>query len=85
MKLKDAFLTHYSDKEQVMVDISGEFSGVVRSNPTASFIVECLKDETTECEIVEKMLSKYDAPVEIITEDVQKILNTLRKIGAINE
>ncbi|MEE0858030.1 MAG: PqqD family protein [Acutalibacteraceae bacterium] len=85
MKLKDDFLTHYSDKEQVMVDTSGKFSGIVRSNPTAGFIVDCLKSDTTECEIIEKMVAKYDAPVEVITEDVQKILNTLKGIGAIDE
>lgn len=62
-----------------------KFSGLVRSNRTAAFIVDCLKSETSESEIVEKMTEKYDASKEMIAADVKKILNTLRSIGAIDE
>ena len=48
------------------------------------FIVDCLKSETSETEIIEKMSEKYDAPKEIIAMDVKKILDTLRSIGAID-
>ena len=56
----------------------------VQSNRTAAFIVDCLKSETSETEIIEKMSEKYDAPKEIIAMDVKKILDTLRSIGAID-
>lgn len=86
MKLKDGFITHETDSEQIMVSTGNtKFSGLVRSNRTAAFIVDCLKDNATENEIVEKMTEKYDAPKEIISADVKKILNTLRSIGAIDE
>lgn len=86
MKLKDGFITHETDGEQIMVSAGNtKFSGLVRSNSTASFIVDCLKDNVTENEIVEKMAEKYDAPKEIISADVKKILDTLRSIGAIDE
>ena len=86
MKLKEGFITHETDGEQIMVSAGNtKFSGLVRSNRTASFIVECLKSETSESEIVEKMSEKYDAPKEIISVDVKKILDTLRNIGAIDE
>ena len=62
-----------------------KFSGLVGSNRTAAFIVDCLKSETSESELVEKMIEKYDAPKEIISKDVKKILDTLRSIGAIDE
>ena len=65
MKLKDGFVTHEMDGEQIMV-ATGEarFSGLVRSNATAAFIVECLKKPTTKEEIVAAMLEKYDATAE---------------------
>ncbi|MCM1530220.1 MAG: PqqD family protein [Alistipes sp.] len=86
MKLKEGFITHEMDGEQIMVsDGSTSFSGLVRSNKTAAFIVECLKDDVTEDEIVKKMTEKYDAPEERISADLKKILSTLRSIGAINE
>jgi hypothetical protein len=61
------------------------FSGIVRSNKTAAFIVDCLKEETTEEQIVNAMCAKYDAPREEIAADVKEILDTLRKINALEE
>ena len=43
MRLKDTFITHDSDQEQVLIDVTSSFAGLVRSNRTAAFIVECLK------------------------------------------
>lgn len=85
MKLKSDFITHETDGEQIMVSAGGTFSGLVRSNQTAAFIVDCLKEETTTEEIVDKMAAKYDAPKEIITTDVNRIIGKLRMIGALDE
>ena len=86
MRLKDGFITHEGAEEHITVPAGGlSFSGMVRSNKTAGFIVECLKDEVTEEEIVEKMLAKYDATKEQITKDVGDILAKVRGIGAVEE
>lgn len=86
MRLKDGFITHEGAEEHITVPAGGvSFSGMIRSNQTAGFIVECLKDEVTEEEIVEKMLEKYDAPKERITRDVEDVLEKLRGIGALEE
>ena len=55
MKLKDIFITHDSDGEQVLIDVTSSFAGLVRSNRTAAFIVDCLKKDTTKEQIVEAM------------------------------
>ena len=47
MKLKDTYITHESDGEQILLDTSSSFAGLIRSNKTAAFIVECLKEDTT--------------------------------------
>ncbi|MCI8307068.1 MAG: PqqD family protein [Lachnospiraceae bacterium] len=84
MKLRKDFITHESDGEQIMVAGSTSvFSGMVRSNRTAAFIVNCLKEETTQAEIVDAMAAKYDAPREVIEADVNKIIEKLNSIGAI--
>ena len=85
MKLNHEFITREIDDQQIMISTSGKFSGLVRSNKTAAFIVDCLANDTTEDEIVQKMLAKYNAPEDIIREDVKKILDTLRRIGALDE
>ena len=70
----------------IMVAIGAEaFIGIVRSNKTAAFIVDPLKEETTEEAIVDAMCQKYDAPREAIAVDGKEILDTLRQINALEE
>ncbi|MBQ9080126.1 MAG: PqqD family protein [Clostridia bacterium] len=85
MKLKSGFITREMADEQIMVSSTGDFSGLIRSNKTAAFIVNCLRTDTTEEEIIKKMLEKYDASEDVIKEDVEKILDTLRGVGALDE
>lgn len=83
MKLKDSFLTHELNGEQIMMSVDGSFDGLVTNNETAAFIVNCLKEETTEEEIAARMYEQYDAPIELIRDDVKKVIEKLRCIGAI--
>lgn len=85
MKLKKEFMTHNDGENQMMVDTSAKFSGLVRSNKTAAEIIELLKTETTEDKIVTAMQKKYDVPEATLKKDVHKIIETLRSIGAIDE
>ena len=85
MKLKDTYITHDSDGEQILLDTSSSFAGLIRSNKTAAFIVECLKEETTKEKIVEAMFEKYDAPKDVLAKDVSDVIEKLRKVGALEE
>lgn len=86
MRLKDGFITHESAGEHIMVPAGGvSFSGMVRSNQTAGYIVECLKEDTTLEVIVTKLLAKYDAPKEQVEKDVTMVIDKLRSIGAIED
>ena len=86
MKLKDGFVTHEMGGEQIMVATgNANFSGLVRSNATAAYIVDCLKEQTTRDEIIQKMLARYDATAEVISADVDKVLTRLRSINALDE
>ena len=85
MKLKDTFITHDSEGEQVLIDVSSSFAGLIRSNKTAAFIVDCLKKETTEEAIIDAMYAKYDAERDVLKKDVEKILGKLRSVGALDE
>lgn len=68
-----------------MISAGGEFSGMVRSNSTAAEIINMLKSETTREDIILGMLEKYDATRTVIERDVDRILESLRGIGAIDE
>ncbi len=86
MRLKDEFITQDIDDVQFLVPVgTEEFSGVVRSNKTAAFIVNMLRSDTTAEAITDAMCAKYDAPRETIASDVAEILDTLRSINAITE
>lgn len=88
MKLHNGFITYTSGAEQIMVaagSASETFRGMVRSNATAAFIIECLKEEISREELTQKLLQRYDAPADIIERDLDKILSALRGIGALDE
>lgn len=86
MRLKEGFITHESADEYIIVAAgSTKFSGMVRSNKTAGFIVECLKNDVTKEEIVTKVLEQYDAPRAQVETDVDKILKQLGEIGALDD
>ena len=60
MKLNPKFLTHVTKGEHYMISTSDtKFKGIVKNNETAAFIVECLKADTTESTIVDKLLAEY--------------------------
>lgn len=86
MKLKQGFITHEVMGKQVMLaagEASGIFHGIVRNNRTAAFIVDCLKEETTEELIAEAIQSRFDAPKDVIEKDVHEIIRKLQSIGAL--
>ena len=85
MKLNDTYITHESDGEQILLDTSSPFAGLIRNNKIAAFIVECLKDDTTQEKIVEAMFGKYEAPKDVLAKDVSDVIEKLRKVGAVDE
>ena len=86
MKLKKEFITYNTDGKQIMVSAdTSVFSGLVRSNETAAYIIDCLKEETDAEGIIDKMLKEYDAPRDIIARDVRRVIGKLQSIGALDE
>ena len=86
MKLKEGFVTQAFRGQQLMVaagPAAKEFHGIVRSNETAAFIVDRLKSETSEEEIVSAILAEYEVDGATAAADVARIIEQLRSIGAI--
>jgi S-methylmethionine-dependent homocysteine/selenocysteine methylase len=86
MKLKKGFITHTIQGTQVMVaagPVASIFKGIARSNETAAFIVDCLKQDTTEDGIVKKLTDTYEVDTDMAKTDVRAILDQLEQIGAI--
>ena len=86
MKVKKGFVVYESGGEYIMTGVGeANFHGIIRSNEVAAFIVECLAEETTREEVIDKMFEKYDADRETLGQGVDSVLDTLRKIGALDE
>ena len=86
MKLNKEFLLHNTGSESILVPTgSANFSGVVRGNKTLGAVLELLKEDTTEAELVAALKARFDAPEGAVERDVQKALSELRKIGALDE
>lgn len=74
--------------EQLMVAAGSAaklFQGLVRSNETAAFIVDCLKQETTPAQILEDMLRVYEVDPIRAEKDIKAVLDKLLAIGAIEK
>ena len=86
MKLKSNLVIHYINDTQYLVPVGDDAPEIIaRNNKTAGFIVDCLKEETTEEAIVDSMLRKFDAPRETVVHNVKEILDKLRKVNMLEE
>ncbi|MBQ3708519.1 MAG: PqqD family protein [Clostridia bacterium] len=85
MKLNKDFILHIADGETLLVPTgNAKFSGIVRGNKTLGAVLEQLRNETTEEEIVAALKARFDASEEVIARDVKKAIETLNRIGAID-
>lgn len=86
MKLKKEFIIYNVNQESMLVPTGkADFAGLVKGNKTLGVILDLMKEETSEEEIVAAMKARFNAPEEIIIRDVKKALTELRNIGAIQE
>lgn len=79
MKLKYEMEILEMDNEIMAVPIGSdrEFKGILRMSGAAPDIVELLKKETTEDEIITALLKEYDTTEEVLREAVKKIITIL--------
>lgn len=86
MKLKSSFITHEVADEHITVSTSNtKFAGLIRSNETAAFIIESLKNETVPEKIAQALCDRYEVEFKTVLSDVLVVIESLREIGAIDE
>ena len=86
MKLNRNYLLHTAGAQTVLVPTGGaDFSGVVQGNRTLRAILEQLRDETSEEQIVAALAARFDGDEDAVRRDVRKALEELRRIGALDE
>lgn len=89
MRIKPEYVVYDANEGEKLAVATGDeiknFSGLLRANKSASVILDCLAQDTTEEAIVDAMAARFDAPRETLAKDVAAVLDTLRDIHALEE
>lgn len=86
MKLNQDYIAHETDGEILLVSSNAaSFNGLFQGNETTAFIINCLREVTTEHAIVSALAAEYSGNIEEMREDVSKTLSELRRIGALSD
>ena len=86
MKLGKNFVTQDFNGVTMLIGMGeSDFNGIVKCNKTTAYIIELLREDVTRDDIVRKMLERYDASEQLVCEDVDSVLASLRSINAIDE
>lgn len=89
MRLKEEYILYDARENEMIAVATGKeannFKGLIRTNETASFIMNCLKEETTVEEILNKMQEEYAGDKELMLKDIEVVLDKLRQINALVE
>lgn len=83
-KLKYAFETIAMDDTLIAVPVGDgakEFHGVIKLNETAALILNLLKEDVSEDQISDAISEEYDAPMNVIKENVRQCLETFKERG----
>ncbi len=86
MKIKDGYLLREVAGSNIVVPIGEgamDFSGVITLNDVGAFIWKSLEEDTTEAELVKKILAEYDIDEETAKSDVKEYIGSLRKADLI--
>ena len=85
MKVKENIFIQEMDGTQYLASVGGElFSGIVRCNPAAAFVINLLREERTMDEIVETMKMEFhDVPEAVLREDAAELIDSLRGLNVI--
>ncbi len=86
MKIKKGFILREVSGSFVVVPVgkaSKEFKGLITLNETGAFLWEKLANGAIKEELVEAMLSEYDAPKDVIEKDVEHFIKLITDGGLV--
>ena len=81
MKIKDGFVLRHVMDSDIVMDISGTFSGVVKLNATSAEIWAAVADGMSERDIAARLAGEYGIDIEKAAGDVEKFCAAMREQG----
>jgi len=83
LKLRDDFIFEEIDGRPVLVCISDKWNGIIKCSRSMSIVVTMLREGTDREALLKALEGKYEVPTEILSADLERILNDLQCVGAI--
>ena len=86
LKIKKGFILREVSGSFIVVAVgaaSKEFKGLITLNETGAFLWEKLVNGNTKEGLVEALLNEYDAPKEVIENDVDEFIKTITNGGLV--
>lgn len=81
MKIREGFMLRQVADNYIIVPVGKatyEFNGMIKLNETGAFIWECLKEDISLEELINRLMDEYDVTNEVATNDVNLFINELR-------
>lgn len=88
MKIKSGFAKRNIAGSEIVVPVgkaATEFNGMITLNGTGSFFWDCLKDDITKEQLLNKVLETYDVTEELAKKDIDNFIEMLRKNNLLEE
>ena len=88
MKIKSGFAKRNIAGSEIVVPVgenASKFNGMITLNETGSFFWDCLSQETTKEEVVERVLEIYEVGREKAEADFDKFTAMLKENGLLEE
>ena len=86
MKIKKGFIVRKIGGQNVAVAVgeaSKEFNGMIKLNETGKFLWDLLEKGALIDELVEKVLEEYEVDESTARADVEKFVENLKELGAL--
>ena len=81
-KLKYTFETMKLEGSIIAVpvgELASKYHGVIKLNDTGAAILEMLKEDISETEIINALAKRYDVPIERLSVDVHKFISIFQE------
>ncbi len=88
MKIKEGFLLREVAGSHIVVPVGKaelDFNGMMTLNPVGAFVWTALETESTEAEVVQKVLDAYEIDETTAARDVHTYIEKLRGVGLIED
>lgn len=88
MKIKDGYILKKVAGENIVVatgDARLSFNGIITFNEVGAEVFALLDGTHTEEQIVDELLKMYNAPKEVISADVNRLIEKMRAQGLLED